>query len=107
MIIGKGGSQIKDIQSSTGAQVKVRQDEIQSTHFKIPDANPGANEREVTVSGTDDQIQRAIDQINQIVLQVSDRKKIRRRIIIDKSNQNSFFFHSSFSRNEEALEEVE
>lgn len=56
MIIGKGGSQIKDIQSSTGAQVK------------IADPTQGPD-REITVIGHEDQQQKAIDMINSIISQ--------------------------------------
>uniref|UniRef100_U3IN56 K Homology domain-containing protein n=1 Tax=Anas platyrhynchos platyrhynchos TaxID=8840 RepID=U3IN56_ANAPP len=59
-LIGKGGSKIKEIRESTGAQVQVAGDML-----------PNSTERAVTISGTPDAIIQCVKQICVVMLEVS------------------------------------
>ncbi|XP_060088342.1 poly(rC)-binding protein 3 isoform X21 [Paroedura picta] len=58
-LIGKGGSKIKEIRESTGAQVQVAGDML-----------PNSTERAVTISGTPDAIIQCVKQICVVMLEV-------------------------------------
>nr|XP_014338043.1 PREDICTED: poly(rC)-binding protein 3 isoform X5 [Bos mutus] len=61
-LIGKGGSKIKEIRESTGAQVQVAGDML-----------PNSTERAVTISGTPDAIIQCVKQICVVMLEVQSQ----------------------------------
>ncbi|XP_030920825.1 poly(rC)-binding protein 3 isoform X18 [Geospiza fortis] len=63
-LIGKGGSKIKEIRESTGAQVQVAGDML-----------PNSTERAVTISGTPDAIIQCVKQICVVMLEVQSVTK--------------------------------
>ncbi|XP_078537584.1 poly(rC)-binding protein 3 isoform X6 [Lissotriton helveticus] len=62
-LIGKGGSKIKEIRESTGAQVQVAGDML-----------PNSTERAVTISGTPDAIIQCVKQICVVMLEVQSMR---------------------------------
>uniref|UniRef100_A0A5F9DVX9 K Homology domain-containing protein n=2 Tax=Oryctolagus cuniculus TaxID=9986 RepID=A0A5F9DVX9_RABIT len=65
-LIGKGGSKIKEIRESTGAQVQVAGDML-----------PNSTERAVTISGTPDAIIQCVKQICVVMLEVPSAPRVR------------------------------
>lgn len=82
IIVGKGGSKIKEIRESTGCSIQVASEML-----------PNSTERAVTLSGNAEQITQCIYHICCVMLEVNDNKmkekKIEiRRIEIPPKNEN-------------------